>query len=177
MAQSKSQLGPGAQLKQAREAAGRTVEDVASYLHLTTQVIDSIESDHYQDRKSVIPFTFVKGYLRSYAKFLQLDPEPLITAFDRLELVEPNTGRPALGLVRKPTSLRVNLTRWLTYFMIGLGLVVTIMWWYSYSSDEQVAEDSAPWLEVEANHTQPSQVEEHHKKTSSPHNTARSSAG
>ena len=152
MKKSDVKLGPGTQLKQAREAAGKTVEDAANYLHLTTQVVQTIEADRYQDRKEAIPFTFVRGYLRSYAKYLQLNADDLVKAFDRLNLIEPGTGRPALSMVRKPVSIKFSVKRYLSYFMLGLGILLTIVWWHNRRATTLQTADNAPWVEVETHH-------------------------
>ena len=146
-----SVLGPGAELKQAREAAGKSVEDVAAYLRLTTQVVQSLEADQYQDRKHAIPFTFVRGYLRSYAKFLQLDADKVVASFNQLNLHEPRTDRPVLGMTRRPLSFKAPNIRWLSYGMIGLGLLLTIMWWRGHNAIVQQPTDQSPWVEVETN--------------------------
>ena len=70
--------GPGEVFKQARARAGISIEEVSSFLHLPLVVIDALESDQ-QDRMPEP--TYVKGYIRSYARYLELDPEPLIESY------------------------------------------------------------------------------------------------
>jgi cytoskeleton protein RodZ len=59
----------GARLKSAREALGFNQKDVASQLRLHENVITMLENDSYPDD---LPMIFVRGYIRSYAKFVEL---------------------------------------------------------------------------------------------------------
>jgi cytoskeleton protein RodZ len=67
--------GIGAQLKQAREAQGLAIDDVALQLKFAPRQIESLE----QERFDRLPGpTIARGMVRNYAKLLKLDPEPLI---------------------------------------------------------------------------------------------------
>ncbi|OWY37770.1 XRE family transcriptional regulator [Xenophilus sp. AP218F] len=77
---SPTSLGVGARLKAAREAADMSLGEVADRLKLSMRQLSAIESD---DFKSLPGATFVRGFVRNYAKFLGLDPEPLMHALDQ----------------------------------------------------------------------------------------------
>lgn len=62
----------GARLKQAREAAGLSVEDVAARLKMPARVVHSLEND---DIASMGAPVFVRGQLRSYARLVGIDLE------------------------------------------------------------------------------------------------------
>ena len=67
--------GIGAQLKQAREAQGLAIDDVALQLKFAPRQIESLE----QERFDRLPGpTIARGMVRNYARLLKLDPEPLI---------------------------------------------------------------------------------------------------
>lgn len=70
---------PGAALKQAREAKGLTVEEMAAISNLTKQVIRGIESDSYDELAGL---SFVRGYLKLYAKKLGVDEASIVEPFD-----------------------------------------------------------------------------------------------
>lgn len=66
-------------LSSAREAGQLSVKDVASNLNLGIDTIDALERDQY----NLLPgCTFVKGYIRSYASLLGLDPDEVIAKVD-----------------------------------------------------------------------------------------------
>lgn len=62
----------GARLKDAREKARLTQEEVSTRLKMPVRVIRSLESDDWQAGSPV----FVRGQLRSYARLLGIDIEP-----------------------------------------------------------------------------------------------------
>lgn len=67
--------GIGAQLKQAREAQGLAIDDVALQLKFAPRQIESLE----QERFDRLPGpTIARGMVRNYARLLKLDAEPLI---------------------------------------------------------------------------------------------------
>lgn len=67
--------GCGAALRQAREAAGKSIEQVAAQLHMTVRAVANLEADDWSSLGAPV---FVRGQLRSYARLLGLDIEPYI---------------------------------------------------------------------------------------------------
>jgi cytoskeletal protein RodZ len=76
----------GKMLSCARVAWDLSVEDVASNLNLSEDTINALERDDYDQLPG---YTFVKGYIRSYANLLKLDPAEVIN------LVELKPERPS----------------------------------------------------------------------------------
>lgn len=68
---------PGAALAAARTAQGLSIEYISAKLKLTSFQIKAIEADDY----SVLPgAVFARGFVRNYARLLNLDAEPLMLA-------------------------------------------------------------------------------------------------
>jgi cytoskeleton protein RodZ len=67
--------GCGAALRQAREAAGMSLEQVASQLRMTVRAVANLEADDWSSLGAPV---FVRGQLRSYARLMGLDIEPYI---------------------------------------------------------------------------------------------------
>jgi cytoskeleton protein RodZ len=67
--------GCGAALRQAREAAGKSIEQVAAQLHMTVRSVANLEADDWSSLGAPV---FVRGQLRSYARLLGIDIEPYI---------------------------------------------------------------------------------------------------
>lgn len=65
----------GVVLRQAREAAGLSVEQAAAQLRMTVRSVANLESDDWSSLGAPV---FVRGQLRSYARLLNVDIEPLI---------------------------------------------------------------------------------------------------
>ena len=68
---------PGAQLRAAREAAGISIADAAQSIRLSPRQIGLLESDAWDQLPGE---TFVRGFLRNYARLLKVDPEPLLAS-------------------------------------------------------------------------------------------------
>jgi cytoskeleton protein RodZ len=84
--------GPGAALREARESAGLTIEQVADRLHLLQSVVSSLEQDCY-DR--IRGDTFVRGYLRNYARLLGIDGDEIVARYRAAERTGKGEGRGA----------------------------------------------------------------------------------
>jgi cytoskeleton protein RodZ len=80
-----NQTGPGLTLKEAREAIGVTEREVADALNLPLTTIEAIEAN---DAESLPNAVFARGYVRAYAKLLELDPDPLVAEFGVLHTDE-----------------------------------------------------------------------------------------
>ncbi len=121
-------IGPGSQLRHAREAAGLSPMDIAKALHLTTAHIHKLENDDY---KNTVGLMFERGYLRSYARMMHVSEEEIIHAFHSLGLQEAQVAAPTTLYSKPITNKQRHYVRWVTY-LIGLGLfAVLIMWWQS----------------------------------------------
>ncbi len=70
-----NRAGPGQLLRQAREAQGLAIAQVAAELHLGENQIDALESERFELIGAPV---FVRGHLRNYASLLKLDSEQLL---------------------------------------------------------------------------------------------------
>lgn len=84
-------FSPGDRLREARERAGLGVQDLAERLHLSASIVEHLEADRYDDLPEP---AYIRGYLRAAARALELDPHPLIAAFDAQGLREPALETP-----------------------------------------------------------------------------------
>src|SRR5262245_26902256 len=66
---------PGAMLLAVRREQGLSLGDVARQLKLSVRQVEALERDEYEAFPGPV---FVRGFLRNYAKLLQLDPEALV---------------------------------------------------------------------------------------------------
>ncbi|KZE32637.1 cytoskeleton protein RodZ [Crenobacter luteus] len=69
----------GARLKAARESRGLSLGEVADRLKLSLKQLEAIESDHFEALPGA---AFVRGFVRNYARYLELDVAPLMQALD-----------------------------------------------------------------------------------------------
>ena len=71
--------GVGALLRQAREARGLKVEEVAQTLKLGIRQVEAIEADCWETLPGA---TIVRGFVRNYARLVQIDSAPLMAKLD-----------------------------------------------------------------------------------------------
>lgn len=147
-------LSPGAELRKAREQVGRSLEDVAHEMHMKVWQLDALEKDDYEELASPV---FIQGYIRSYARLLELDAEPLLEAFSERQGPAP---QPRLE-INPPVEESRGRSIWLPIAtaLITAGLVASFVIWLNangylgtrFGYTEPVREDafSAPLGEVE----------------------------
>src|SRR5688500_1654245 len=70
----------GEVLRAARLEQGRSVQDVARQLRLSVRQIEALEENEYG---KLAGGTFLRGFVRNYAKLLQLDEAPLLRLLEQ----------------------------------------------------------------------------------------------
>ena len=135
----------GRRLREVREAHGLAVEDISNRLRLSTRQVKALEEDDF----TVLPEPMItRGFIRNYARLLELDPEPLLEAYRALVPSEPPR---AISIPSANIPISDNGRRpWMAYF-IGFLLVAVILgvWLYTdrATSPSQKA-DPAPLAET-----------------------------
>jgi len=105
----------GALLRAAREGAGLSVEAVAQQLKLAPRQVRALEGDDFE---SLPGRTFVRGFVRNYARLVALDAnrvlEALPTAADTPTLEAPALHATAPTMAELPTAdvPKARWTRW-----------------------------------------------------------------
>ena len=84
----------GAALRDAREAAGLTVEDVAARTRIRATLVRDLEADRFGSSGAPV---YARGHIRSIAGVVGTDAAPLVALFDRSQ-----ADAPALPLVDAP---------------------------------------------------------------------------
>jgi len=79
---------PGRALAAARAGLKLSVADVSQQIKYGVKQIEAIEADDYAKLPGT---TFVRGMIRSYAKLLQIDPDPLLADLGRRDIPAPVT--------------------------------------------------------------------------------------
>ncbi len=113
----------GQLLREAREQKGVSLEKVEEATRIRQKFLQALEEGDY----GALPAeTYVKGFLRTYAVYLELDPEELIALYEGRE----NEGKAALpqpGFFQ-PMDLSLAAPSWLTPdLVIGALLIVVLL--------------------------------------------------
>ncbi len=141
-------------LRQAREARGLTLGQVSAHLKLTVRQIEAIESGDL----SVLPGqTFARGFVRNYARFLDLDPAMFLAdsaPAERFVIDEASERAIGSGLGQMPVQGARRFSALPAVFLVLLLLIILGSgWhygWFEAREDQQLlaASGSAPVVEV-----------------------------
>jgi cytoskeleton protein RodZ len=123
-------LSAGQLLRQAREQQNLTLAQVAQQLNLSRSLIDDLEQDQVDAKLSS---TFVRGYLRSYAKLLKIPAQQVLDAYSSnskgLHQVPSLTRSFSKRTAKEATE---NRFMWVTYFVIAVFVVLLVLgFWQS----------------------------------------------
>jgi cytoskeleton protein RodZ len=124
MAEAQDSLG--ARFCAAREARGLSLSDVAEQIRIRAVYLAAIEDENW---KAIGVPVYVRGFLRTYARFLGIDPEEAVAAFNRTQPTPPPL--PGEG-ERKPAEREVlpprrgSLLIWIagTVAVLLIGFVI-----------------------------------------------------
>ena len=119
--QSYAPISAGAQLRAYRENAQLTVDDVAHHLKLARRQVLAIENDEFDALPGP---TFVRGFIRNYARLLRIDPLPILEAGNLLAPPAAPVEQVAPTMTELPAARTRSgsFSRWL----IPLGLVLAL---------------------------------------------------
>ena len=76
----------GEALRSAREAQGRSLDDAAVATRIKASYLEALEHERFGELGGSV---YAKGFLRSYAGYLGIDPAPLLEAYRAQERPEP----------------------------------------------------------------------------------------
>lgn len=125
-------IGPGERLQAARIQQGLSIEDVASRMHLSVNILESIENNSFEEITAPI---FVKGYLRSYARIVSLDEEELIQQYGDFYSHEDPPISTTSNMAPELSVADVRI-KWTTYLVIlGLAALLAAWWWNKKQGD------------------------------------------
>lgn len=134
------QSSVGQILRNAREAQGMTLEDAAARLRLMQRQIEAMETDDFE---SLGPPVFARGFVRNYARLLELAPEALLVRMEGAP-VEPTAVSPAAP----PQPHSWLSSPWLILLLLGLlllvGLPVALYWWLNSEEGSNPSELAPP---------------------------------
>lgn len=139
--------GPGQLLRNAREQLGWTREQVASRIHLRLTLIAAIEADTYDKHTS---HTFIRGYLRAYAKLVDIPEETILAAYEKLGLTPPdNIDMQSFSRRsrQQANDSRLKVVTWLVILML-IGL--SVAWWWQSTARRSAGDDALAATEMSA---------------------------
>src|SRR5574343_975155 len=116
-----SEMPVGEQLRLAREARGLEVADIAQTLKLGPRQVEALECGDWQGLPGQ---TFIRGFVRNYARLVQIDPAPLMVQLARiLEKPADNLAMQDVRPASMPSSGGAVSRRDRFVVLVGAGLV------------------------------------------------------
>lgn len=133
-------IGPGQELRQAREAQGMSLEEVATKLFINKQRVIDIENDDYSKISSLI---YARGYLRAYAKLVGLLEDDVLKKFCDLGLQDEKIHA-NLDIIASPRTRNKQRTyvRLVNIAIIVVLVLLVVLWWQGkkrVASNQQVS--------------------------------------
>ncbi|HHF6596465.1 TPA: RodZ domain-containing protein [Haemophilus influenzae] len=133
-------LSPGEIFRQTREALNLSLEDVAKEITLRPSILEQLENNEFIQKST--PAIFVKGYVRSYAKFLRL-PDSVWENIVFAETEKNDLGKNARST--RAVNQYSSHNRWIgrltaIVFVIVIGMT-GLWWWQSYQQNTQERDD------------------------------------
>lgn len=113
---------PGEILARERCRRNLSTRDVSRSLNLSRTIIEAIEADRINDLASI----YRRGYVTNYARFLGLEPEPLLEA---LPPSEDRAPRPVLA-TRPPGFDFDRFAKIATYVLVTTVIVPPLVWFF-----------------------------------------------
>ncbi len=108
----------GAALRDARERLGWSVADVESRLKFASRQIEALEAENFTRLPEIF---FVRRFVHTYAKLLQLDPDPLLAA---LPIAPAQPSLHTANIAIEVPFRNTYATRRLKIIWLAAGLVV-----------------------------------------------------
>ncbi|MBK4999578.1 DUF4115 domain-containing protein [Pseudomonas sp. S31] len=141
---------PGELLRQAREKREWSQAEVARKLNLTVSSLNHVETGAFDKLPG---HTFARGYIRAYAKLMDMDQAPLVAAFDQYTGTHAKGSEVhSLGRIEEPVRLSHNILRGVSLLLLVAVVGGGFVWWQDKGSlkGKDLAKIALEHVEVES---------------------------
>ncbi|MCE5977276.1 RodZ domain-containing protein [Pseudomonas sp. JR33AA] len=141
---------PGELLRLAREKRDWSQAEVARKLNLTVSSLNHVETGAFDKLPG---HTFARGYIRAYAKLMDLDQAALVDAFDRYTGTHAKGSEVhSLGRIEEPVRLSHNILRGVSLVLLVAVVGGGFFWWQDQGSlrGKDLAKIALEHVEVES---------------------------
>ena len=125
--------GPGEILRKAREAANLSTQDIASKIRLKNTLIEDIEQDNYDIN---ISLTFIKGYLKLYAKQVDIPESVIVEAFEKHNTQKKEPAKLQSFSRRVTHQANDDKLMLVTYLIVAVVIALAVAWWFQQTDNE-----------------------------------------
>ena len=132
----KTDISFGDKLRQAREALNLSLEDAAKAISLRPSILEQLENNEFVQKN--VPSTFMKGYVRSYTKFLRI-PKSEWEHLTFGEAYKNDLGKNAR--VTRSVNQYSSHSRWVgtltTIILLAVVGMTGLWWWQNYQKSNE----------------------------------------
>ncbi|WP_434605617.1 RodZ domain-containing protein [Pseudomonas sp. R1-7] len=127
-----TRVNPGETLRQARESNGWSLAEVALKLNLTVTSLSNLEAGAFDKLPG---HTFARGYIRAYAKLLDMDQTTLVQQFDQYTGSDAQGSNVhSLGRIEEPVRVSHTILRIVSLLLLIAVIGGGFVWWQDQAS-------------------------------------------
>ncbi|MDX1658457.1 MAG: DUF4115 domain-containing protein [Nitriliruptorales bacterium] len=112
-------IGIGDQLREARQGQGRSVQDAADATRMRTEYIRALEDEEFGVFGGDV---YAKGFLSTYARYLGLDPQPLLDEYRRY-VASADYDASAIATSAEPHGPKAPPPRWIAWGVVVVAVL------------------------------------------------------
>lgn len=141
-------VNPGETLRKVREDRNLVLGDVAAQLNLTPSALRHLEAGDFEQLPG---HTFARGYVRSYAKLMGMDPSQLVDEFDQFTGTNAaGSSVASLSRIEEPARVSQGILKFFSVVaLLALG-AVGFFWWQDQGKRLEAGSAAPAHVEVEA---------------------------
>ena len=136
--------GPGQILRQARERAKLSTQDIADNIKLKRALIEEIEQDNFDIN---ISLTFVRGYLKLYAKHVHVEETEVLNAYEKLSTQKREPAKLQSFSRRVENQSNDDKLMLVTYLILAVIITLVVIYWFQQSSTDATASNVTKYPE------------------------------
>ena len=111
-------------LAEARKSRNYTLSDVRENIKVAEDVLSAIEAN---DIDSLPDQTYIRGYIKAYAKFLEIPEQDVLDKFNRLiPKGNPSELKPRSELSKRGVNSQSPVIKMVTTLLVAIGLITVI---------------------------------------------------
>lgn len=120
----------GERLRDIREKAGVSIEEIAKVTKVNKKYLEYIEADDYDELPSDV---YVKGFLRSYSNFLGIDAKDVLRIYKKERGIQVNIKKPKVqDFKKKKIKIPTVILPFKVMISIFAGIFFIVIVWYFY---------------------------------------------
>lgn len=150
-------VGPGRMLKEARKIKGLSQQQVADKLNFRRSLVENIEVEQFD---LSLPSAFNRGYLKSYAKLVNISQEDILNSYDQLGGSQRQCAEMQSFSKGTEKQAEHNMLMWISYLILAILVTATVVWWLQSPSEqpEPILTETAELAVADNNNTEPSNL-------------------